>query len=85
MSPAQWYGVALLVGISLLVITLNRLPNAADDQADWDRTADEAARHTPPAAEAEIALLETWLQVRPRPKNVIPHQTRQTRRTEEDQ
>ncbi|KIF02233.1 hypothetical protein PL81_31195 [Streptomyces sp. RSD-27] len=49
----------------------------------WQARAAEAARDVAEAhRQQEIAQLDAWLQLRPRPKNTIPHQTR---RTEEDQ
>ncbi|MFD5419436.1 hypothetical protein ACFWJT_15605 [Streptomyces sp. NPDC127069] len=94
MSPAEAAAatltvivVAILAAWRLLCWLLDRHLRARwQERAElalWQARAAEAARDGAEARrQREVAQLEAWLQLRPRPKNVIPHQTR---RTEEDQ
>lgn len=87
MTDDLWFAVAIVAFLVAVVWALNRGPDAhADhdqaeddfDQAEWDRTAEDAARAEVPADVAEIAELEAIYKIRSRPRNTIPHQTRRT-------
>ncbi|MGW9371137.1 hypothetical protein ACWGVR_14140 [Streptomyces xanthophaeus] len=78
--------VAFVFTVAWILRRLTRTKPA--DQRHWNRTAQAAAVAEDVAdfrQQNEVAQLEAWLQIPYRPRNTIPHQTRQTRRTEEDQ
>lgn len=76
--------VAFVFGTAWIIRRLTR----DDDTQQWrestsvDDLADDVAEAR---REREIAQLEAWLHHPYRTRNTIPHQTRRTRRTEEDQ